>query len=109
MIDVHEIQYIPCETLVALTICYFQYGFVGLVGEKSLLLMRFVCDHKVFLTLVSPADRRIHQNALLESVVLMKNSIFENTYLFQQKSLNLFFTNTAPGPLPKGDSPGGGI
>ena len=41
MIDVHEIRYLPFETLVALIIYWFQYVFAALMREKSLLLIRF--------------------------------------------------------------------
>ena len=48
MIDVHEMRYILCETLVALTIYCFQYGVVALVGNKSLLLIRFFAITRFF-------------------------------------------------------------
>ena len=41
-------QYIVCETFVALTIYCFQYSFVALVGNKSLLLIQFFSITRFF-------------------------------------------------------------
>ena len=80
MIDVHEIRYIPFETLVALIIYCFEYVFAALVGEKSLLLIRFFAITSFFQFLGAGSVRRLHQNALLEPVLLLQNSIFLKTY-----------------------------
>ena len=69
----------------------FLIRFRGTRGRKIVTTHTIFCDHKFFQILGSYADRRLHQNALLEPVVLMQNSIFEKTYFFQQKSLKSIF------------------
>ena len=97
MIGVHEMRNILCGTLVALTIHSF-----NTVSWPSWAKNRYysydLYDHKFFFqNLQGPADRRIHQDALLEHVhvVLMRNSIFEKkAYLFLQQSTKILFCKT---------------
>ena len=55
MIDVHEMRYILCETLVALIIL-FLICFRGTRGRKIVTTFTIFCDHKVFQILGGPAD-----------------------------------------------------
>ena len=69
----------------------FLIRFRGARGRKIVTTHTIFGDHKFCQILGAASVRRLHQNALLEPVVLMQNSIFEKTYFFQQKSLKSIF------------------
>ena len=73
----------------------FLIQFGGTRGQQIVTTYAIFCDHTFFQNLGDSGDRRLHQNALLEPVVLMQNSIFEKTYFFQQKSLKSIFHNSS--------------
>ena len=73
----------------------FLIRFRGTRGRKIVTTYTIFCDHKFFQILEGRSVRRLHQNALLEPVVLLQNSIFEKTYFFQQKSLKSIFHNSS--------------
>ena len=89
MNDVHEIRYIPFETLVALIIYYilFLIRFRGARGRKTVTTHMFVSTVS-FHILWGRADKRLHQDTLLESAVLIKRK----QYFFLKRIFSLKIT-----------------
>ena len=72
----------------------FLIRFRGARGRKIVTTYTISWDHKFFRISGSYPDRRLHQNALLEPVALMQNSIFEKGVFFSTKIIKINFYKT---------------
>ena len=86
--EVHEVLHIVCETHVALKIYLFLLCQMALLDGKSFPTMGYFFKTLIFSKFGRYLDRRLPQNAVQASTVLLKNDKFKK-HIFYKKNIKI--------------------